>query len=57
MHLTNWKARRAGATITINGHSEHGEPRKIVGVTVIECGPHGFFAIDRTGTKHTLADA
>lgn len=57
MHLTNWKARRAGAAITINGHSEAGEPRKLVGVTVIECGPHGFFAVDRQGAKHTLANA
>lgn len=58
MHLTNWKARRAGGRITVNGTGPDGKPAKIVGVDVIEpsAPSHNFIrAIDKDGTQHSLA--
>jgi hypothetical protein len=58
MHLTNWKARRAGGRITVNGTNAEGQPAKIVGVDVIEPSApgHGFVkAIDKNGDEHSLA--
>lgn len=61
MHLTNWKARRAGGRITINGTDENGNAAKIVGVDVIEPGAvmHGtsayVIATDKNGETHRLA--
>jgi hypothetical protein len=55
MHtLTQWKARRAGGRITINGRELDGDPGKIVGVDVIE--PRGglIIATDKNGVDHRL---
>lgn len=54
MHLTNWKARRAGGRITINGTGEDGKPAKIVGVDVIEPLGGKIVATDKNGESHTL---
>ena len=59
MHLTNWRASRAGARITVNGTDPNGKPAKIVGVDVI--GPRtfngvsGIYATDKNGDVHRLA--
>jgi hypothetical protein len=59
MHLTNWKARRAGGRITINGTDELGRAAKIVGVDVIEPTgtgkPPWLKATDMRNFEHTLA--
>lgn len=57
MHLFNWKARRAGGRITINGETAEGKAAKIVGVDVIEPAPgRGMcFAVDKNEERHTLA--
>ncbi len=54
MHLTNWKARRAGGRITINGTDQNGEPAKIVGVDVIEPRGRLIVAVDKDGGEHIL---
>lgn len=58
MHLTDWKARRAGGRITVNGKDEQGKPAKIVGVDVIEPrtlnGVAGIYATDKSGDVHRL---
>lgn len=57
MHLTNWKARRAGGRITVNGTGPDGKPAKIVGVDVIEpSSGHNFVrATDKNNVEHSLA--
>jgi ribosome-associated protein YbcJ (S4-like RNA binding protein) len=56
MHLSNWKARRAGGRITINGENvDDRKPAKIVGVDVIEPFAGAVRAIDKNGDVHTLA--
>lgn len=58
MHLTNWKARRAGGRITVNGTGPDGQPAKIVGVDVIEPNPgnNNFVrATDKNNVAHSLA--
>ena len=60
MHLTDWKARRAGGRITINGTAPDGTPAKIVGVDVIVPGPREAaycIATDKDGNEHQLAHA
>lgn len=60
MHLTNWKARRAGGRITVNGTLPDGTPGKIVGVDVIVPGPREAaycVATDKNGVEHHLAHA
>ncbi|WP_422057363.1 hypothetical protein [Sphingomonas sp.] len=61
MHLTSWKARRAGGRITINGKDEQGKDAKIVGVDVIEPrifnGVPGIYATDKNGDVHRLMAA
>lgn len=54
MHLTNWKARRAGGRITINGTDPEGNAAKIVGVDVIEPFKGGVIATDKSGAIHKL---
>lgn len=62
MHLTNWKAKRAGAriTVTVTGTDENGNAAKIVGVDAIEPGAvlHGTsayaIATDKNGATHRL---
>lgn len=56
MHtLTNWKARRAGGRITVNGTEADGNAGKIVGVDVIEPRDGRIIAVDKNGTEHQLA--
>lgn len=56
MHtLTNWKARRAGGRITVNGTEADGSAGKIVGVDVIEPRDGRIIAVDKNGTEHELA--
>ena len=57
MHLTNWKARRAGGRITVTGIDiDTGEAAKIVGVDVIEPSGKGrIVALDKNNVAHTLA--
>lgn len=56
--IIEWKARRAGGRITING-ADHatGEPIKIVGVDEIESGRSGGrpIATDKDGNRYELA--
>lgn len=56
--IIEWKARRAGGQITING-ADHatGEPIKIVGVDEIEAGKAGGrpIATTRDGARYELA--
>lgn len=58
MHLTAWKARRAGGRITITGLGEDGAPAKIVGVDMIypDTDSMGSFcaAKDKNGEVHKL---
>jgi hypothetical protein len=66
MHtLKDWKARRAGGRITVNGvDNATGQPVKIVGVDVITPGQGKVgptfkarpfaTAVDKHGTEHTL---
>lgn len=60
MHLTNWKARRAGGRITIVGFDLEGEPAKIVGVDFIQPRKadgnhhHTIEAVDKNGDTHLL---
>ena len=54
MHLTNWKARRAGPRITVTGTGEDGKPAKIVGVDVIEPRGRLIVAVDKDGGEHIL---
>lgn len=53
--LTNWKARRAGARITINATDEHGQPRKVVGVDLITVDDIGPLATCEDGKSYRLA--
>lgn len=61
MHiLKDWKARRAGGRITINGRKalqdgSAGDPIKLVGVDAIEPRDGKVIAIDKDGTEHELA--
>lgn len=52
--LTHWKAKRAGARITIAAKLE-GHPVKVVGVSAIEVTPHGVMATDKDGKSYRLA--
>lgn len=55
--LTNWKARRAGGRITVNGTDQHGKPAKIVGVDVIQPSDGNrdcVYATDKDGVSHVL---
>lgn len=59
MHLTNWKARRAGGRITVTGtDAATGQPGKIVGVDYIEPRVVGrlprIVAVDKNAVTHTL---
>lgn len=55
--VSNWKARRAGGRITINGVTQDGNPIKIVGVDEIAAGKNGKppIATDKDGTTYQLA--
>lgn len=61
MHLTDWRATRAGATITVNGKNETGAEVKLTGVTVIQpgrvvtAGDAYAVATDKDGMEHHLA--
>lgn len=55
MHLTNWKARRAGGRITVTGTDADGKDAKIVGVDVIQPRDGKIVAIDKNSEEHTLA--
>ena len=54
MKIRNWKARRAGGRITINGFGEGGNPVKIVGVDVIEPRGSSIVAVDKDRVEHIL---
>jgi hypothetical protein len=57
MHLTNWSAKRAGATMTVNGTGPDGLAAKITNVGVIRPSADGsalIEAVDRNGDTHTL---
>lgn len=55
MHtLKDWKARRAGSRITVNGTEANGQPGKIVGVDAIEPRDGKIIATDKHGTEHQL---
>lgn len=55
--ITNWKAKRAGGRITITGVTTDGQPIKVTGVDMIECGKAGEVptATDKDGVKYYLA--
>lgn len=57
MHtLKDWKARRAGGRITVNGkNADNGLAQKIVGVDVIEPRDGKIIATDKDGQEHELA--
>ncbi|TIT43731.1 MAG: hypothetical protein E5W76_05430 [Mesorhizobium sp.] len=57
--LTDWKARRASASLTITGLNAKGEEIKITGVPVIEAGRKGRGPIvaDKAGTKFELVSS
>lgn len=52
--ITNWKARRAGGRITINGVDDTGQPFKLVGVDMIESRSGKVIATDRGGEEFEL---
>lgn len=47
--IKDWKARRAGAAITITGRTEDGKPIKLTGVESIEAGIPSPIASDARG--------
>ncbi|TIW75704.1 MAG: hypothetical protein E5V42_00430 [Mesorhizobium sp.] len=57
--LTDWRARRASASLTITGLNAKGEEVKITGVPVIEAGRKGRGPIvaDKAGTKFELVSS
>ncbi|RVD44922.1 hypothetical protein EN742_00830 [Mesorhizobium sp. M4A.F.Ca.ET.020.02.1.1] len=57
--LTDWKARRVSASLTITGLNAKGEEIKITGVPVIEAGRKGRGPIvaDKAGTKFELVSS
>jgi hypothetical protein len=54
MHLFNWKARRAGARITVTGTDSGGDRAKITGVSKIEPRGGRIIAVDAHGEEHQL---
>lgn len=58
MHLTNWKAKRAGGRITVYGtNPATGIADKIVGVDEIRPWGNKIVAIDKDGKRHELRAA
>ena len=57
MTIINWKARRSGASMTIEGFDEgDGSPVKLTGITEIGCeaGDEFPWAADADGKRHEL---
>lgn len=57
--IMNWTAKRASASITIDGFTAKGEAIKITGVPVIEAGKKGRGPIvaDKAGTRFELVSS
>lgn len=57
--LMNWTAKRASASITIDGFTVKGEAVKITGVPLIEAGKKGKGPVitDKTGARFELVSA
>lgn len=57
--VLNWRAKRASASITIDGFTAKGEAVKITGVPVIEAGKKGKGPVvtDKTGARFELVSA
>ncbi|TPJ57063.1 MULTISPECIES: hypothetical protein [unclassified Mesorhizobium] len=57
--VMNWSAKRASASITINGFNAKGEVLKITGVPIIEAGKKGKGPVvtDKTGTRFELVSS
>lgn len=57
--IFNWTAKRASASITINGFTAKGDAVKITGVPVIEAGKKGKGPIvtDKAGARFELVSA
>lgn len=55
--ITDWKARRSGGRITINGKDEAGQPFKAPNIDTIEPTPAGIIATDKGGDRFLLATA
>lgn len=64
--VKNWKAKRAGGRITIYGENVAGQPRRVVGVDLIEAGGATVetdsrgerlvpVATDKNGARYALA--